>query len=53
MKLHVVDSSAWLEYFADGPAADQFAPIIEQPAALIVPVERVVDKTLLQPEKGR
>lgn len=38
MKLHVVDSSAWLEYFADGPAADQFAPIIEQPAALIVPV---------------
>jgi predicted nucleic acid-binding protein len=38
VKLHVVDSSAWLEYFADGPAADQFAPIIEQPAALIVPV---------------
>ena len=37
MKTHVVDSSAWLEYFADGPAADHFAPIIEQPASLIVP----------------
>ena len=34
---HVVDSSAWLEYFADGPSAEHFAPIIEKPEALLVP----------------
>jgi predicted nucleic acid-binding protein len=33
----VVDSSAWLEYFADGPGAEHFAPIIERPEALLVP----------------
>ena len=35
--MNVVDSSAWLEYMADGPAASFFAPAIEQPAKLIVP----------------
>jgi len=35
--VNVVDSSAWLEYFADGPAAAFFAPAIEQPAKLVVP----------------
>jgi toxin FitB len=34
---HVVDSSAWLEYFADGPNAEHFAPAIEKPAQLLVP----------------
>ena len=33
----VVDSSAWLEYFGDGPNADFFAPAIETPADLVVP----------------
>ena len=33
----MVDSSAWLEYFADGPGAEHFAPIIEKPEALLVP----------------
>ncbi|MBN8742685.1 MAG: type II toxin-antitoxin system VapC family toxin [Thiomonas arsenitoxydans] len=33
----MVDSSAWLEYFADGPSAEHFAPIIEKPEALLVP----------------
>jgi toxin FitB len=27
--MNVVDSSGWLEYFADGPNADFFAPAIE------------------------
>jgi toxin FitB len=34
---NVVDSSAWLEYFADGPNASRFAPAIETVAALVVP----------------
>jgi hypothetical protein len=33
----VVDSSGWLEYFADGPAAGFFAPAIEDAAGLVVP----------------
>jgi predicted nucleic acid-binding protein len=35
--MNVVDSSAWLEYFADGPNASAFARAIESPAALLVP----------------
>lgn len=35
--MNVVDSSAWLEYFADGPNADVFAPAIEDTASLLVP----------------
>ena len=35
--MNVVDSSAWLEYFADGPNAKHFAPVIENPDALLVP----------------
>jgi predicted nucleic acid-binding protein len=35
--LHVVDSSGWLEYLADGSNADFFAPSIEAPDRLIVP----------------
>lgn len=35
--MNVVDSSAWLEYFADGPNAGYFAPAIEDVAALLVP----------------
>jgi len=33
----VVDSSGWLEYFADGPNADVFAPLVGDPENLIVP----------------
>ena len=36
--MNVVDSSGWLEYFADGPNADFFALAIEDLAQLIVPV---------------
>lgn len=35
--MNVVDSSAWLEYFADGPNAAAFARPIESPATLLVP----------------
>jgi toxin FitB len=35
--VNVVDSSAWLEYFADGPNAGAFAPPIQATAELIVP----------------
>ncbi len=36
--MNVVDSSGWLEYFADAPNADFFAPMIENTDELIVPV---------------
>jgi hypothetical protein len=35
--MNVVDSSAWLEYFADGPNAADFAPVIADPENLLVP----------------
>lgn len=35
--MNVVDSSAWLEYFADGPNAAIFAKPIEATRSLIVP----------------
>src|SRR5688572_19013342 len=35
--MNLVDSSAWLEYFADGPNADRFAGAIESTARLVVP----------------
>jgi predicted nucleic acid-binding protein len=35
--VNLVDSSAWLEYFADGPQADAFAKVIEAVDRLIVP----------------
>lgn len=35
--MNVVDSSGWLEYFADGPNADFFAPAIEATGELVVP----------------
>ena len=35
--LNVVDSSAWLEYFAGGPNAEHFADAIENASARVVP----------------
>lgn len=35
--MNVVDSFGWLEYFAEEPNADFFAPVIENTAELIVP----------------
>lgn len=35
--MNVVDSSAWLEFFADGPNAAAFAPPLMERRALVVP----------------
>ena len=46
----VVDSSGWLEYFADGKNAAVFAPAIQRPADLIVPTISIYEvfKRVLQ-----
>ena len=41
--MNVVDSSAWLEYFADGPNAGYFAPAIEKVDDLLVPAITLVE----------
>lgn len=43
MTVNVVDSSAWLEYFADGPNAKHFAAAIEDTAGLRVPSISVLE----------
>lgn len=35
--MNLVDSSAWLEYFADGPNAAFFASAVEDTTHLLVP----------------
>lgn len=35
--MNVVDSCGWLEYLADGPNAEFFAPALESPEDLVVP----------------
>jgi predicted nucleic acid-binding protein len=35
--MNVVDSSAWLEYFADGPNAEEFAAVAGDHENLVVP----------------
>ncbi len=48
--MNLVDSSGWLEYFADGPNADFFAPAIEAASELVVPAISVYEvfKRVLQ-----
>ncbi len=49
--MNVVDSSAWLEYFAAGPNAGRFATAIEAGDQLLVPaivLVEVVRRVLLQ-----
>lgn len=53
--MNVVDSSGWLEYFADGTNADFFSEAIESTADLIVPVAtlyEVFKRVLLQRGEG-
>jgi predicted nucleic acid-binding protein len=53
--MNVVDSSGWLEYFADGPQAGFFAAAIEKPADLVVPtisVYEVFRRVLQQRDHG-
>ena len=35
--MNIVDSSGWLEYFADGPNATDFAEVLETSSDLLVP----------------
>ena len=53
--MNLVDSSAWLEYFADGPNAQFFAPAIEKASELIVPTIVVFEvfKRVLQQRSAR
>lgn len=48
--MNVVDSSGWLEYFADAPNADFFAPPIEDIPNLLVPTISILEvfKKVLQ-----
>ena len=41
--MNVVDSSGWLEYFADGPNAAFFAPPIKDLEHLIVPTISILE----------
>ena len=41
--MNVVDSSGWLEYFAEGENAGFFAPVIEDIENLLVPVINVYE----------
>ena len=53
--MNVIDSSAWLEYFANGPNATFFAPAIEKTADLIVPsmtLYEVFKRILQQRDEG-
>jgi predicted nucleic acid-binding protein len=53
--MNVVDSSGWLEYFADGPNASAFAPAIQKPGELIVPtlsLYEVFKRVLQQRDEG-
>lgn len=54
--MNAVDSSGWLEYFADGPNADFFAPAIENLSELIVPtigIYEVIVRVLQQRNEGQ
>lgn len=48
--MNVVDSSGWLEYFADGPNAAFFAPAFEKIQELVVPTISIYEvfKRILQ-----
>ncbi len=50
---NVVDSSGWLEYFADGPNADFFERAIQEAGTLVVPsvsIYEVFKRLLAEPD---
>jgi toxin FitB len=53
--VNLVDSSAWLEYFANGPNTPFFAPAIENSRELIVPTIVILEvhKRVLQQRNAR
>jgi len=53
--VNVVDSSGWLEYFADGPNADFFSTPVEDTERLVVPtisIYEVFKRVLQQKDEG-
>jgi predicted nucleic acid-binding protein len=53
--MNLVDSSAWLEYFANGPNAGFFAPAVEKTSELLVPsltLYEVFKRVLQQRDEG-
>ncbi len=53
--MNVVDSSGWLEYFADGPNADFFSSAVETVDELVVPsvsMYEVFKRVLQQRDEG-
>ena len=53
--MNVVDSSAWLEYFANGPNAGFFAPVVEKTSELVIPsltLYEVFRRVLAQRDEG-
>ncbi len=53
--MNVVDSSGWLEYFAEGPNASFFAPAIQKTGELVVPtvsLYEVFKRVLQQRDEG-
>ena len=53
--MNLVDSSAWLEYFANGPNAGFFAPAVEAMDKLLVPticLLEVFKRVLQQRDEG-
>ena len=53
--MNLVDSSAWLEYFANGANASFFAPAVENTRELIVPTVVILEvyKRVLQQRNAR
>lgn len=41
--MNIVDSSGWLEYFADGPNAKRFLPPLKETDSLVVPVVTIYE----------
>jgi toxin FitB len=39
----VVDSSGWIEFFTNGPLADQFMAVLDAEAALVVPAISILE----------
>jgi predicted nucleic acid-binding protein len=53
--VNLVDSSAWLEYFANGANASFFAPAVENTRELVVPTTVILEvyKRILQQRNAR
>jgi predicted nucleic acid-binding protein len=53
--MNAVDSCGWLEYYADSPNADFFAPAVENVSELLVPsisLQKVFERVLQQRTEG-